>query len=104
MRRHHEGSRSEETISKRRVDVIVALSVGGNQEGQGAVRRQYIHAAVLLAVPGHQGNAALLHVQVRSYGVQGLREWRGGGPVTEIIRLLCVYGCAQNVDAEIKKM
>lgn len=74
MRRHHKGSGPEEAVGERGVDVVAALSVGGDQEGQGAVRRQDVHAAVLLAVPRHQRNAALLHIQVRSHRVQRLRE------------------------------
>lgn len=81
MRRHHEGSGPEKAVSECRVDVVAALPVCGDQEGQGAVRRQDVHAAVLLAVPGHQGDAALLHIQVRRHRVQSLGEWekRSGG-------------------------
>lgn len=79
MRRHHEGGRSKEAVGERGVDVVVALALGGDQEGQGAVGRQHVHAAVLLAVPGHQGNAALLHIQVRSHRVQSLMDEETGG-------------------------
>lgn len=74
VRRHHKGGGPEEAVGERRVNVVAALSLGGDEEGQGAVRRQDVHAAVLLAVPGHQRNAALLHIQVRSHRVQSLRE------------------------------
>lgn len=75
--RHHKGSGPEEAVGERRVDIVAALSLGGDEEGQRAVRRQDVHAAVLLAVPGHQRNAALLHIQVRSHRVQSLREAEG---------------------------
>lgn len=77
MRRHHEGGGPQEAVGERRVDVVAALAVGGDQEGQRAVGRQHIHAAVLLAVPGHQRDAALLHVQVRRHRVQSLWKWKG---------------------------
>lgn len=54
VRRHHEGGGSEEAVGEGCVDVVVALPIGGDQEGQGAVRRQHVHAAVLLTVPGHK--------------------------------------------------
>lgn len=84
MRRNHKGSRPEETVGERRIDVVAALAVGGDQEGQGAVRRQDVHASVLLSVPGHQRNAALFHIQVRGHRVQSLkaedeeRRYEGG--------------------------
>ena len=71
---HNKGSRPEEAVGERCVDVVAAFSLGGYEERQGAVRRKDVHAAVFLTVPGHQGNAALLHIQVRSHGVQSLRE------------------------------
>lgn len=77
MRGHHEGGGPEEAVGERRIDVVAAFTLGGDEEGKGAVRRQDVHAAVLLAVPGHQRNAALLHVQVRSHRVQSLREEKG---------------------------
>lgn len=67
MRRHHEGGGPEEAVGERSVDVVVALSLCGDEEGQGAVGRQDVHAPVFLAVPGHQGDAALLHIQVGSH-------------------------------------
>lgn len=33
------------------IDVVAAFSINGDEEGQAAVRRQHIHAAVLLMVP-----------------------------------------------------
>lgn len=73
MWRHHEGSGPEEAVGKRGVDVVAAFSLGGDKKGQGAVRWQDVHAAVLLTVPGHQRDAALLYVQVRSHRVQSLK-------------------------------
>ena len=72
VRRHHEGGGPEEAVGERRVDVVAALPLAGDEEGQGAVRRQHVHAAVLLAVPRHQGDTALLHVQVGSHRIQSL--------------------------------
>ena len=63
------------------VDVVVGVPVGGDEEGQAAVRRQDVHAAVLVPVPGQQGNAALLHVQRRRDRVQrlqGVGRGKGG--------------------------
>lgn len=74
MWRHHEGSGPEEAVGERGVDVVAAFSFGGDEEGQGAVRRQDVHAAVLLPVPGHQRDAALLHVQVRGHRVESLGQ------------------------------
>lgn len=73
VRRDHKGSGPEETVGERRIDVVAALAVSGDQEGQGAVRRQDVHASVLLSVPGHQRNAALFHIQVRGHRVQSLK-------------------------------
>lgn len=84
MRRHDEGGRPQEAVGQRGVDVVAAFPLGGDEEGQGAVRRQDVHAAVLLAVPRHQGDAALLHVQVRGHRVQGLDG--GGGGRKESVR------------------
>jgi hypothetical protein len=50
-------------ISQGRIDVVVGVPIGGDEEGQAAVRWQDVHAAVLVTVPGQQGDAALLHVQ-----------------------------------------
>ncbi|TNN76246.1 hypothetical protein EYF80_013534 [Liparis tanakae] len=62
-----------EAVGESSVDVVVALPFRGNQEGQCAVGRQDIHAAVLLSVSGQQSDAALLHVQVGSHGVERLQ-------------------------------
>jgi hypothetical protein len=62
----HEGS----------VNVVGTLSVDGDEEGQTAVWREDVHTAVLLVVPGEQGDAAVLHTQRRSHHVQSLE---GGG-------------------------
>lgn len=64
-------------VHKGRVDVVAALAVDGDEEGQAAVRRQDIHAAVLVPVPGQQGDAALLHIQRRCDRVQSLQRGRG---------------------------
>ena len=72
VRRHHEGGGPVETVGERRVDVVVALAFAGDQEGQRAVGRQHVHAAVLLPVPGQQRDAALFNVQVRRHRVQSL--------------------------------
>lgn len=74
VRRHHEGGRPEEAVGECSVDVVTAFSLSGDKEGQGAVWWQDVHAAVFLTVPGHQRNAALLHIQVRSHRVQSLME------------------------------
>lgn len=58
----HEGS----------VDVVGALSVDGDEEGQAAVGRQHVHAAVLLVVTWQQSNAAVLHTQCGRHHVQRL--------------------------------
>lgn len=39
-------------IHERSVDVVGALPVDGDQEGEAAVWRKDVHAAVLLVVPG----------------------------------------------------
>lgn len=67
-------------IHERCIDVIGALAVDGDQEGEAPVGRQDVHAAVLLMVPGQQSNAAVLNPQCGSHHVQGLRvakhnEW-----------------------------
>lgn len=67
-------------ISQGRVDVVVGVPISGDEEGQAAVGRQDVHAAVLVSVPGQQGDAALLHVQRRRDRVQrlqGAAEERG---------------------------
>lgn len=67
-------------VSQGRVDVVVGVPVSGDEEGQAAVGRQDVHAAVLVSVPGQQGDAALLHVQRRRDRVQrlqGAAEERG---------------------------
>lgn len=59
-------------IHERGVDVIGALAINGDQEGEAAVWRQDVHAAVLLVVPGKQGDAAVLHPQRGSHHIQSL--------------------------------
>lgn len=50
-------------VSQGSIDVVVGVPIGGDEEGQAAVRWQDIHAAVLVSVPWQQGNTALLHIQ-----------------------------------------
>jgi len=59
-------------IHERSVDIVGALPVDGDQEGEAAVWRKDVHAAVLLVVPGQQGDAAVLHSQRGSHHVQSL--------------------------------
>lgn len=59
-------------IHERSVDVIGALPVDGDQEGEAAVWRKDVHAAVLLVVPGQQGDAAVFHSQRGSHHIQSL--------------------------------
>lgn len=59
-------------IHERRVDVIGALPVDGDEEGEAAVWRKDVHAAVLLVVPRQQGDAAVFHPQRGSHHVQSL--------------------------------
>lgn len=63
-------------IHERSVDVIGALPVDGDQEGEAAVWRKDVHAAVLLMVPGQQGDAAVLHPQRGSHHIQSLSGLR----------------------------
>ena len=56
------------------VDVVAALAVEGDEEGQAAVGGQDVHAAVLLVVPGQERDAAVLHAQGRRHHVQGLED------------------------------
>lgn len=67
-------------VSQGRIDVVVGVPVGGDEEGQAAVGWQDVHAAVLVPVPGQQGNATLLHVQWwgdRVQRLQGVRREMG---------------------------
>lgn len=67
-------TRGEDTyIHEGSVDVVAALPVDGDQEGQTAVWRQHVHEAVLLVVPGQQGDAAVLWLRLRGHRVQGLQ-------------------------------
>lgn len=69
-------------VSQGRVDVVAGVPVGGDEEGQAAVGWQHVHAAVLVPVPGQQGDAALLHVQRRRDRVQRLHRAGRGMRVT----------------------
>lgn len=73
VRGHNKSSLPMEAVSKSSVDVIVTLPFCCNQKGQGAIRRQNIHAAVLFSVSGQQSNAALFHIQVGSHRVERLQ-------------------------------
>lgn len=59
-------------IHERCVDVIGALPIDGDEEGEAAVWRKDVHAAVLLMVPRQQGNAAVLHPQGGSHHIESL--------------------------------
>lgn len=82
-------------IHERCVDVIGALSVDGDQEGEAPVGRQDVHAAVLLVVPGQQSNAAVLHPQRGSHHVQGLlaakhnERWRHAAAAVPRALIIC---------------
>lgn len=67
-------------ISQSRINVVVGVPISGDEEGQATVGWQDVHAAVLVAVSGQQGDAALLHVQRRGDRVQRLQ---GAGVGTE---------------------
>lgn len=54
------------------VDVVGALSVDCDEEGQAAVWRQHVHAAVLLVVARQQSDATVLHPQGGRHHVQCL--------------------------------
>ena len=66
-------------VHERGVDVVGALPVDGDEEGQAAVGRKHVHAAVLLVVARQQGDAAVLHAQRGGHHVQGLAAGGGGG-------------------------
>lgn len=74
-------------ISQGRVDIVVGVPVSGDKEGQAAVWRQHIHAAVFVSVPGQQGDAALLHVQGRRDRVQRLRRRKQGQSMARAFRV-----------------
>lgn len=61
-------------VHERSIDVVGTLSINGDQEGEAAVRGQHVHAAVLLMVPGQQGDAAVLHPQCWSHHIQCLSD------------------------------
>lgn len=73
VRGHDESSLPVETVGEGGVDVVVALPLCCNQEGEGAIGRQDVHAAVLLSVSGQEGDAALFHIQVGSHRVECLQ-------------------------------
>lgn len=70
-------------IHQSSVDVVAALSVYGDEEGEAPVGRKAVHEAVLVLVPWQQGNAAVFGLRLGSHRVQRLRgdegrrdEWR----------------------------
>lgn len=67
-------------VHQRSVDVVGALSVDGDEERQAAVRRQHVHAPVLLVVSRQQSDAAVLHPQRGRDHVQSLNT-----PITSSI-------------------
>lgn len=73
VRGHNKSSLPVETVSESSVDIIVALPLRRNQEGQGAIGWQNVHAAVLLSVPWQQSDAALFHIQVGGHRVERLQ-------------------------------
>lgn len=58
------------------IDVVAALPIDGDEEGQAAVRGQNVHAAVLLMVPGQECNAAVLHAQGGGHHIERLQDKR----------------------------
>lgn len=64
-------------VHEGRVDVVAALAIDGDEKGQAAVRRQDVHAAVLLMVTGQECDAAVFHAQGRCHHVQGLGDRAG---------------------------
>lgn len=72
VRRHHKGGWPKETVHQCCVDVVAAIHFCGDEKGQGSVRRQHIHAPVLLSISGQQWHTAFLHIQVRCYRIQCL--------------------------------
>lgn len=89
----HQGGISRPTaaldshVSQGRVDIVVGVPISGDEEGQAAVWRQHIHAAVFVSVPGQQGDAAVLHVQGRRDRVQGLRRRKRGQSMARAFRV-----------------
>lgn len=65
VRGDHKCSRLQEAVHQCRIYVVVAVPLCGHEKRKGTVGRQHVHAPVLLAVPGQQRHAALLHIQVR---------------------------------------
>ena len=61
-------------IHQRGVDVVGALAVHGYEERQAPVRRQDVHAAVLVVVPGQQTHAAVLRTDPGGHDVQSLAD------------------------------
>lgn len=54
------------------VDVVAALAVDGDEEGQASVRRKAVHEAVLVLVPRQQCDAAVLRLGLGRHRVQRL--------------------------------
>lgn len=54
VRCHDESGWPKETIHQCCVDVVAAIHLCGDKEGQGSVRRQHVHAPVLFSVSGQQ--------------------------------------------------
>lgn len=63
-------------VHQRCVDVIGTLAIDGDQEGEAAVWREDVHAAVLLVVPRQQGDAAVFHPQRGGHHVESLSRWQ----------------------------
>ncbi len=54
-------------IHERCIDVVAALSVDGDEEGQAAVRREVVHEAVLVVISRKECNAAVFRLRLRGH-------------------------------------
>lgn len=84
--RHEWENRHWTYIHQSRIDVVAALSVYGDEEGEAPVGRKAVHEAVLVLVPWQQGNAAVFGLRLRSHWVQRLC---GDSGRTDQIRQCC---------------
>lgn len=83
-------------IHKGSVDVVAALAVDSDKEGQAAVRRQHVHAPVLLMVPWQQSDAAVFHTQRRRDHVQSLSKNTTQHSHITSVPLKCDLSCVHN--------
>lgn len=70
----HEETGKRTYIHQSGVDVVAALSVYGDEEGEAPVGRKAVHEAVLVLVPWQQGDAAVFGLRLRSHRVQRLHR------------------------------